>query len=369
MTSGFKIGTVMGIPIKLHFSWFLVFGLLTWSLSQDLFVKSFPDLKPSISLFLGLITTILFFISVLAHELGHSWLAIRDGIPVRGITLFIFGGVAQIEQEPRSPASEFRIAIAGPLTSLTLATVFGLFFLLIKSIDILAAPSYYLLRINLILALFNLIPGFPLDGGRILRAIIWAINKDFRKATRVATVCGQAIAYIFIGIGIYNLFLGRFTNGIWMIFIGWFLQNAASQTYQYVNLEAILKQSTVFQAMERNIVKLPGLTPLSWVVEEYFLTRQEPIIFVMEYGEVAGMVTMKEVSAIQRSQWRFTTINQIMIPIPRLIQIFPEMNLITVLKKMEDAKTSILPVLEGNQIVGIISREKIARFLHVKQSG
>ncbi len=259
--SGLRIGTIWNIPIRLNTSWFIIFGLLTWSLSRDYFVAAYPNLSSGVYLSLGVVTSLMFFGSVLAHELGHSWVALKDGIPVRGITLFIFGGVAQIEREASTPASEFRIAIAGPLTSLLLAGGFFILYSLDKQIPYLAAPSEYLMRINFLLALFNLVPGFPLDGGRVLRAAVWAWKKDLHKATRIAALIGQVIAYLFIGLGILRMFQGQFSNGIWMIFIGWFLQSTASSTYQQIKLETSLRGSSVRQVMSRELVKLPGLTP------------------------------------------------------------------------------------------------------------
>ncbi len=280
--------------------------------------------------------------------------------------MFIFGGVAQIEREPRSPASEFRIAIAGPLTSLILAGIFGSIYLLDRSIPFLAAPSEYLMRINFILAFFNLIPGFPLDGGRVLRAIVWAATKNLRKATRIASVSGQVIAYLFIGYGILRLFQGQFNDGLWMIFIGWFLQNAASSAYQQINLETALSGSTVGDAMNRGVVKLPGLTPLNWVIDEHVMNHRDPAIYVTEYGEVAGMLTFKEISAVPKPHWRFTTINQVMVPFQRLVLVNSDTNLHSALKQMEEAKVVSMPVLENDQLVGTLTREGIIRFLNFK---
>jgi Zn-dependent protease len=360
MRSGLQIAKIWGIPIRLHASWFIVFGLLTWSLSRDLVATT----SPMLNLVIGLATTLLLFASVLAHELGHSWVAIRDGIPVKGITLFIFGGLAQIEREPRSPLSEFRIAIAGPLTSLLVAGLFGGIFLLERQSAFLAEPSFYLMRINFILALFNLIPGFPLDGGRVLRAAVWAYKKDLRQATRVASITGQVFAYLFIGWGIINLFLGQVSNGLWMIFIGWFLQNAASSAYQQLNLETILRETTVFQAMDREIIKLPGLTPLSWVIEEQMSNNRETVIYVTEYSDVSGILTIQEIMKVPRPQWPYMTINQVMTPLQRIKFLGPEMSLLSALREMEETRKATIPVFQGEQLVGTLTRENVSRFIH-----
>jgi len=364
--SGLRIGTIWNIPIRLNTSWFIIFGLLTWSLSRDYFVAAYPNMSSGVYLSLGVVTSLMFFGSVLAHELGHSWVALKDGIPVRGITLFIFGGVAQIEREASTPASEFRIAIAGPLTSLLMAGVFFVLYSLDKKIPFLAAPSEYLMRINFLLALFNLVPGFPLDGGRVLRAAVWAWNKDLRKATRIAALIGQVIAYLFIGLGILRMFQGQFSNGIWMIFIGWFLQSAASSAYQQIKLETSLRSSSVRQVMNRELVKLPGLTPLDWVIEEHVLANKDPAIYVIEYGEISGLLTIREITKIPKMHWRFTTINQAMVPMDRLSTLSPETDLYSALERMDEAKVSQIPVVEGVDVIGTLSRENIARFLHMR---
>jgi Zn-dependent protease len=213
-----RIGKIFGIPIELHISWFLIFGLLTWSLASGYFPFEYPGLSGLSYWSLGLLTSVLFFSSVLAHELGHAFIAIRNHVPVNKITLFIFGGVARIEREPNSAGAEFRIAIAGPLVSLTLAGIFGAIWLLDQTTPILAAPSDYLLRINLMLVLFNMIPGFPLDGGRVFRAIIWKYTGSYYQSTKVASFVGQIIAYGFIGIGVFFMFTGQSMNGLWMAF-------------------------------------------------------------------------------------------------------------------------------------------------------
>src|SRR3990172_7077739 len=227
MEASFKLGSVWGIPIGLHTSWFLIFILLTWSLMSGYFPEEYPQLSSVINFIMALITSSLFFGSVLAHELGHSFVALRNQIPVRGITLFIFGGVAQIGQEPRSPGAEFHIAIAGPIVSLGLAALFGGLWLLDQQVPILAAPSTWLARINFILAAFNMVPGFPLDGGRVFRAIVWKFTGDFRRATQVAATVGQFIAFAFIAFGMFTVLQGNFFNGLWLVFLGWFLEKPA----------------------------------------------------------------------------------------------------------------------------------------------
>ena len=203
---------------------------------------------------------------MLAHELGHSVLALRNKVPVRKITLFIFGGLAQIEKEPPTPGAEFRIAIAGPLTSLGLAAVFGSLWLLDQAVPYLAAPSIWLARINLILAVFNMIPGFPLDGGRVLRAAVWQWSGSYSRATRIASTVGQLTAYGFIGFGIFEMFMGRFMDGLWLVFIGTFLNNAASSSAAVSKLQEAIKGVRVADVMPRNLLQVPGLITLQRLV-------------------------------------------------------------------------------------------------------
>lgn len=367
MKASIKLGSIWGIPIGLHTSWFLVFGLITWSLSAGYFPNEYPQLSGISTLVLGLLTSILFFSSVLAHELGHAFVALQEKIPVRSITLFIFGGVAQIGREPSSPGAEFRIAIAGPLTSIGLAGLFGGIWLLNREIALLAAPSLYLARINLILALFNMIPGFPLDGGRVLRALVWWWTKSFSSATRVAAISGQTIAFGFIGFGVLNLFTGGVTNGLWLIFIGWFLQNAAASAVQQSNVQEKLRGITVGQAMSRDCAEVNGLTTLYQLVHEYVLTSGQHCFFVRDFiGQVRGMLTLQDITRVPQPKWRFTTAEQIMAPYDRLLSVDADMELLAALRTMEEANVSQVPVVQEDRPVGLLSREQVLRYLQLR---
>ncbi len=366
MESSLKLGRIWGIPIGLHTSWFLIFILLTWSLSAGFFPGEYPLLSRFTHILLGLVTSILFFGSVLAHELGHSFFALRNKIPVRGITLFIFGGVAQIGQEPRSPGVEFRVAIAGPLVSLALAIVFGGFWLLDRAIPILAAPSLYLMRINFLLAVFNMIPGFPLDGGRVLRAGVWWYTKSFQKATQVAAFSGQLVAFAFIGFGVYAIFRGQLLNGVWLAFIGWFLQNAAASTYAQTNMQRALRGITVGQVMERNCSKIPSLLPISHLVDEHILAGGQRCFFVADNGSLLGMLTLRDITQIPKPKWGFTPAKQAMIPIEKLIQFDPDTELLTALQIMDSANVNQAPVVITGELVGMLSREQIVHYLRTR---
>jgi Zn-dependent protease len=254
MKASIRIGSILGIPVGLHWSWFLIFALFTWSLAWGFFPSAYPTLTPITYWLLGAVTSVLLFGSVLLHELGHSIIALRNKISVRRITLFIFGGVAQIAQEPRAPGVEVRIAIAGPLTSLALAILFGSVWWFGQDSAYLAAPSLWLARINLTLALFNMIPGFPLDGGRVLRAMVWKFSGNLSRATRIASFSGQAFAFGFMGLGLWTTLGGNVSNGLWLVFIGWFLQNAAASSYAQTTTQESMRGITADQIMSREFV-------------------------------------------------------------------------------------------------------------------
>lgn len=366
MNANINLAKIWGIPIGLNVSWFLIFLLLSFSLSAGYFPTQYPDLSFIGYLVLGLITTILFFGSVLAHELGHAFFALRNQIPVNGITLFIFGGVAKISREPRTPGAEFRIAIAGPLVSIALAGLFGLLYLVEQNVPYLAAPAFYLMRINFFLAVFNLIPGFPLDGGRILRSLIWKISGSYDRATRISSISGQVIAFAFIGVGIFQVFTGQFFNGLWLGMIGWFLQNAAASAYAQVNVQKSLSGVTVSQAMQRDILTVPGLTPLSYLVEGYILGGGKTSFLVGEEGQAQGIITLQEIMAIPQAKWRYMTAQQIMVPIQRTVRIDADTDLFTALEKLSDEQISHLSVMERDHLVGILSRDQIKQYLRLR---
>jgi Zn-dependent protease len=366
MSASIKLGNIWGIPIGLHISWFLIFALLIWSLSTGYFPGEYPRLSSIVYLLMAVATSPLFFASVLAHELGHSFFALRNQIPVKSITLFIFGGVAQISQEPRSPGAEFRIAIAGPLTSLTLGLLFGGLWLLVRSIPYLAAPSQYLMRINLILGVFNLIPGFPLDGGRVLRALAWGLTKNYYRSTQMAALAGEIVAFGFIAFGIFTIFSGQFMNGLWLSFIGWFLQNAAASTYSQTNMQHLLQGVTVAQAMTSDCQQIPGLETLNQLVEERVLTGGKRCFFVTEEGQLQGMLSLRDITEVPKPKWRYTTVQQVMTPTSRLVQVTPETKLLDALSVMADSNVAQVPVIESGNLLGVLSREQIVQYVRLR---
>jgi Zn-dependent protease/CBS domain-containing protein len=366
MDASVKLGRFLNIPIGLNKSWFLIFAFLTWSLATGYFPGTTPGFSTITFWILAAISAVLFFGSVLAHELGHSVIALRNGIPVRSITLFIFGGVAQIEREPESPGAEFRIAIAGPITSLILAAMFWAVSQLGDYVPFLAAPSLWLARTNFILAIFNMIPGFPLDGGRVLRAIVWKLSDSMILATKVASIGGQIVAFSFIGLGVFSLFSGNFSNGIWLGLIGLFLNNAAASSYSSAKIEQSLKDVTVEQVMSTGIPHISSLMSLERLVNDYVLPFNQRAFIVIENEEAKGLLTVQDISEIPRRKWPFMSTGQVMEPLDRTVEVAPGTKLVEVIKNLQRSGTNSVAVVQQGQVVGTISEDDVKSYLHLK---
>jgi Zn-dependent protease/CBS domain-containing protein len=366
MRGSFTLGKVFGIPIKVHSSWFLVAALITWSLAGSYFPLEYPGWETTTYWIVGAVTAVLFFASVLLHELSHSMVALREKVPVRDITLFIFGGVAQIGSEPKTPGAEFRMAVAGPLTSLVLAGLSGLLSLAVGGSVVLAAPFAYLARINLMLSLFNLIPGFPLDGGRVLRAVIWELDGSLRKATRWATWVGRGVAYLFIFVGVGQMFLGSFLDGLWAIFIGWFLNNAAESSYQQVVLKDMLARVTVGDVMAQQCVAVPSDLRLNRLINDLVLDRGHRCFFVTDDGDVKGLITLDNIRAAPREFQGELTASQIMTPVDALVQTDSGEDVLTLLQRMDEANVSQVPVMDNGHPRGLFSRDSLLRHIRLR---
>lgn len=366
MRGSLTLGKIFGIPVKLHSSWFLVAALITWSLAGGYFPREYPDWATTTYWAIGAVTAVLYFGSVLLHELGHSIVALRQKVPVRSITLFIFGGVAQIGDEPPTAGAEFRIAIAGPLTSLALAGISGLLGVVVAGSTVLAAPFVYLARINLMLALFNLIPGFPLDGGRVLRAVLWSLDGSFRTATRWATRVGRGVAYLFIMLGFFQMLLGGFVNGLWIAFIGWFIKDAADSNYRQVVLKDMLKGISVSDVMSRQCITVPGDLPLDRLVAEHVLGAGQRYFFVTDNGEVRGVVTPQNIQAVPQGRWGQFTVNRIMTPAEALLQARSDEDVLTLLQRMDEANVNQVPIVDNGHLSGLFTRGNLLRYMQLR---
>jgi Zn-dependent protease len=362
------IGKLSGITINIDYSWFFIFLLVTWSLSGSYFPSVFPDWSIAQSIVAGLITSLLFFASVLAHELGHSITAQRHGIPVRSITLFIFGGLANITREPERPGVEFKIAIAGPLTSIALGIVFWVlyFFLPSPRFDGAAEIAFWLGWTNLVLAVFNLLPGFPLDGGRVLRAIIWKVSKNPHKATQWVANIGRAIAYLMIAAGIVIMFTGNVINGLWLAFIGWFLSNAATGSSRRVSVHQELQRYTVAELMKTDYVKIPAYISIEDMYNEYIKQNRKSYLVVTSGSETLGLVNMHLLRKLDKQQWSIKTASEVMMPLSRLRYLPPDADLIAAVRAFQEEKVDLLPVVREGEIIGLIGYEDLVNFLNSK---
>ncbi len=362
-----KLGRMVGITFQIDPTWFIVFLLITLSLVTH-FSQQFPDWNPAYFWLAGLGTSLLFFVSVLLHELAHSLVAIAKGIPVRSITLFIFGGVAQISREANRPGTEFLVASAGPLASGIIACFYALLWWLTRGrFAMVSALAEWLVDINLLLAVFNMIPGFPLDGGRILRSIIWAISQDFNQATRVATTMGRVMAYLIITTGVVVAVFGEgnFLNGLWIGFIGWFLLTAAQRSQQQIQLREALSGIKANDLMTRDCPRVPVGITLSRFLDEFVFPSGRDCFLVMEQEMLRGVVTLHEVNRIPKPNWERTQLEDIMVPLERLRWVRPDQDVMKILEHMDREGISQVPVVDHGRLLGMVGRHEI---LHLLQS-
>jgi Zn-dependent protease/predicted transcriptional regulator len=371
LRGGIPIGKAFGISLRLHYSWFFIFALVTWALAGSYFPSTYPTWSLSARIAAGLITSVLFFGSVLVHELMHSIVAQRQGISVQSITLFIFGGVSQITSEPKQPKDEFRMAIIGPLSSLLIGGVlFGIYFGL-RDVDTFAAQfitaiAYWLGYINLLLGAFNLIPGFPLDGGRVFRSLLWWRSGNLKRATRTASNIGRAVGFIFIFVGIWLIFTGNWVNGIWLALIGWFLESAAVGSYQQLLLQDMLKGHVVREVMSSDCAVIPPDTTIDHLVHENILTSGRRCFPVVSDSQILGLMTLHNVKAVPREQWRTETVREAMTPFDKLKWVRPDEELSSILRILTEDDINQVPVVQDGKIVGMVNREDLLNFVNIR---
>jgi Zn-dependent protease/predicted transcriptional regulator len=370
---GIPIGKAFGIQLRLHYSWFLIFALVTWILASSYFNPTdYPTWSPSARIGAGLITSILFFASVLVHELMHSIVSERQGIPVRSITLFIFGGVSEITGEPKQPGDEFRMAIVGPLSSLVLGAIFfGIYFQL-RGADTFGGQfvrgiAFWLGYINVALGLFNLIPGFPLDGGRVLRSLIWSRNRDLRRSTKIASSVGRVVGFLFIFGGIFLIFFGGlWFQGIWLALIGWFVETAAVNSYQQLLMQEMLKDHVASEIMSSDCAVIPPDMTIDHLVNGNILTSGRRCFPVVSGSEIMGLMTLHNIKEVPRDRWATETVQQAMTPFDKLKWVRPDEELSSVLRILTQDNINQVPVVQDGQIVGMVSRENLLNFVHVR---
>lgn len=363
MKSSIRFGRLFGIEIGAHVSWLIIVTLVTLSLAGH-FDATQPAWTPTMRWAAALITSTLFFVSVVVHELAHSLVARRYGIPVREITLFLFGGVSQIESEAKRPAQEVWIAIVGPLSSAALAGALLGVHVLAGARTFVGAVAGWLASINLALAIFNLLPAFPLDGGRVMRGVLWWRTGDQRRATRVAAGAGRLLAIGLILFGIWMFFQpGRGFSGLWMAFIGWFLLDAARAGAAQVEMRHALRGVTAADLMTRDVPQVPGELPLERFVNEHMLPTGRRCFLVTEGGRVRGLVTAADLRAVEREQWAQRTVADVMQPFDRLRWVGPGTDAVRLLEIMGGGEVNQLPVMSDGRLEGIVSREHLLRML------
>ncbi|MBV8478050.1 MAG: site-2 protease family protein [Acidobacteria bacterium] len=369
MRAQIKLGRIAGIEIGLHYSWFLIAILIVFSL-KDQFRTVNPDWSLGLMWAIALVTAVLFFVALLLHELAHSLVAQSRGLRVRAITLFALGGVSQIESEANDAKSEFWIAIVGPLTSLMIGFI-------CLGLERLASPRgssepgapllallLWLGRINIVLAVFNMIPGYPLDGGRVLRSLIWWLGHSQERATKWASYTGQAVAFLFILYGLFGFFTGRnYQGGLWLAFIGWFLLDASRSTSLQMEIMTGLRGRRVGDIMERDCALVEGHISLQDFVDEYVLRSGRRCFMVVQNNSLVGLITPNEVKKVPREEWLQTSVQSAMIPLRQLHVVSPETSAIEALDLLTHQDVNQVPVVSQGHPVGIFSRGQVIRYL------
>jgi len=370
MPRSFKIAQIFGIEIGVHWSWIFIFGFLTWSFGDKsgLLHEFYPEWSTEQRWVVGAIISGIFFASILLHELSHSLVAKARGIPVRGITLFVFGGVSSLGREAQSAGEEFQIAIVGPLTSLAIGAVFTILWLALRG----PAPSAagvaaYLAFINATIGAFNMLPGFPLDGGRVFRAIVWARNRNQLRATRTAARTGEFVAYGLMAGGAIQFFWNPI-GGIWMFLIGLFLRNASVSSYEQLVLQTALEGVLAQELARSDYTPVPPDMTIDVLVDQHMLAGHGRAYPVMAGQELLGLITLTDVRRLEREQWPSTSVYRAMTPFERLHCVAPQEPAAHVLQLMGEWDVNQVPVVDMRLLVGIISRADILRHIQVRRA-
>jgi len=359
MESTFKLGKVFGIPIGIHYTWLIALVLITMSLIAQ-FAASYPHWGRFTHFIVGLVTAVLLFASVLIHELAHSLVALAKGIPVHSIVLFIFGGISQTSREASTPLAEFLIAVVGPFTSFAIGGLsYGIGMLVGDPAQPLPAMFAFLAYINVVLGVFNLIPGFPLDGGRVLRSIVWGATKSYERSTRISATVGKAISYIFILGGVMIAFSGNFVSGLWLAFIGWFLLNAAQASTQELTLREALAGVKASDLMTTDCLIVQRDMSLDAFIQDYLLGTGRRCFLVADENHLLGIVTPHNLSGVQRDRIATMIVGDVMTPFDRVKSVRPDELALEVLRRMDSENVNQLPVVEDHRLLGLVGRASL----------
>jgi Zn-dependent protease/predicted transcriptional regulator len=362
--TSWRIGRIAGIELRIDSSWAVIALLITYSMYLRLSVL-YPELKGGGAVALAILATVLFFGSVLVHELAHALVAQARGIRVQDITLFLFGGATRAKVESRGPGDEFLIALVGPLTSGLLAGLFGIVAGLGHEVLTrpLAGTFGYLAWTNLLLAAFNLVPGFPLDGGRLLRSAIWKATGSLARATRIASLSGQGVGWLLVAGGVAWLLAGDLAGGIWFAFIGWFLVQAARSSYQELQLQQLLRGVEAEDVMAADLRRIPPELSLQDAVDDYFMRYDHSAFPVEEQGRTIGLLTLRGVRRVPREQWPTHRVREAMVPLGDQVVVAPEARMDGVVGKLQDGEAGRVLVVQGGEVVGIITPSDLTRWL------
>jgi len=356
----FRVARVFGIDIEIHFSWLVILGILAWALSEGFFPTQYEGWATSTYWIVGTISAVLLFLTVLIHELAHALVALRKGLEVPRITLFIFGGVSHLGRQPRTAGEEFFISAAGPLTSVLVAVVTaGLAWFFSTRNEQAEAVFTYLAFVNVLLAIFNTLPGFPLDGGRVLRSIVWKKTGSFRRATRVAGAVGQAFGYGIIVLGLLLFFTGNTFNGIWFALIGWFLLTAARAESGSLQLDAMLAGLTARDVMREEWVSVSPAASIQDVVDDHMLSGAERCVIVAREGAVLGLLTVSDVRKVSRDDWRNTPAQRVMTPRDQIVTVIPDARAVEVMRLLADKSLNQVPVIDAGRMIGLVTRREL----------
>jgi Zn-dependent protease len=362
---GWSIGQVAGIDIRIHWTWLFIFGLLTWSLAEGLFLNDYPAWSRAEGWIAGATTSLVLFGCVLLHELSHSLVARRRGIGVTSITLFIFGGVSGLEMEPRRPEDEFIIAAVGPATSFVLAAVFGLFGIFVHGG--VGTALLYLAAINALLGAFNLLPGFPLDGGRLVRATAWKRGGDLLRATWIASTSGKVMAVLTMAAGGVAFILGGFLTGVWFLVIGWFLFSQAGAGYRSVLSRRVLRGLRVSDALTQEFALARPEMTLDAFVSRCARDYHHRYYPVLSNYRLVGLISLSDVEKFPRRDWLKTSVSEAMTPEDRLVTVAPSDELTKAASLMAEFELGQLPVVDRDRLVGFVTREGIVRLMDVQR--
>ena len=367
--SSFRVARLFGIDIEIHPSWFLILAFVAYTLSEGFFPDGYEDWSTGVYWAVGITSALLLFLTVLIHELAHALVAKRRGLDVPRITLFIFGGVSHLGRQPSSAGEEFQIAAAGPATSLVIAIATGLGALLLRGANEQAeAILFYLAFVNAALAVFNILPGFPLDGGRVLRSIAWKKTGSFRRATRVASGVGEIFGYGLLAVGFFLLLGGLLLDGLWLMFIGWFLLGAARGEAANLQLEGVLRGLTARDVMRADFPSVVPGAPLQSIVDDVMVGQGERAVMVANGGAVLGILTVTDVRAIPRDEWRATPAQAAMTPRDRIVTVIAATPAVEVLVLIGEKRLNQIPVLDDGRMIGMITRREILERLQLAET-